>query len=322
MNILRIEGLPECHIVNVVATYQLGLCLNVKKISYYNREFPVKFNPSSFAAMTMNVQADGLDPTVVLVFGSGNVVHTGATTEEMSRLSAHTLARFFGRALRIPVNLQEFTITNIVCGVKLGFNVDLSSLAKELGTRAKYRPKKFPACRIRSAKDRKRVGLVYSSGGMVLTGCKTRDDIIELYKTLYQDCIKHKILSADMNTYGETEGRNSTKKKAMKSIKAISGATSGSSLINDDDQSDEENEEDPFKGGIKRATSKHVSKLTRGGRVSTKGGVLYLTPINPSDDIDNENYAPFVPSNQTSKIRQRESADTTTTQTKKKQKIR
>jgi transcription initiation factor TFIID TATA-box-binding protein len=138
MNIIHEENLPDAHVVNVVATYHIGCRLNLRKIAYMRRDIPVKFNPTRFAAMTLNVEAYGLDPTTALIFASGNVVHTGAKTEDHSRNAAHYLIGMLNSAFGIPAWLNNFTITNMVCDMKVGFEVNLETLKKELGSRAKY----------------------------------------------------------------------------------------------------------------------------------------------------------------------------------------
>lgn len=118
----------------------------------------MKFNPMRFAAATINLEDDEGDNTTALCFGSGNMVHTGATTEEKARLQAHTLVRYLNEHLGIPAHVYDFTITNMVCDFKLGFEVNLASIRVDLGPgRTKYDPLKFPACRIKSLDDPKMV---------------------------------------------------------------------------------------------------------------------------------------------------------------------
>jgi TATA-box binding protein (TBP) (component of TFIID and TFIIIB) len=159
MNRIDTPGVDKpAFIVNVVSTYNLGCRLNLTKIAKEMRHlFPVKFNPTKFAAMTFNIEAPGLGRTTALVFASGSVVHTGAVTEEHSRLSAHTFVRFLNEVLHIPAVVCNFTITNIVCDFKTGFEVDLKGVKTELGSRAKYKPKKFPACRVKAPDGSKKV---------------------------------------------------------------------------------------------------------------------------------------------------------------------
>lgn len=196
MNIVETEGVPNpAVIVNVVSTYNLGdLKLNLRKLTIYRRDVPVKFNPMRFAAATINLVNEDGEKTTALMFGSGNMVHTGAKTEEDARLHAHTLVRFLNQWLGIPAMVTDFTITNMVCDFKLGFEVDLRGIKAELGARTKYNPLKFPACRILSPDDPKKVSLVYHSGGTVLTGLKDRNGIRGIHKNTYDICMRHRFV--------------------------------------------------------------------------------------------------------------------------------
>ena len=320
MNVIHSDGIPDCFIVNVVATYDLGVRLNLKKLAYYRRDIPVKFNPTRFAAMTINVEADGLDQTTALIFGSGNVVHTGSKTEEHARLSAHYLVRFLNDTYGIPARLENFTITNIVCKMKTGFEVDLRKLKKTLGSRAKFNPIKFPACRIRSLDDTNIVVLVYLSGGMVLTGFKDRSEIQKMHKKMYQMCLDHPYQPSGSVSKGEyrlIDRKEATRGDKLNSInrniKIVTQSQSGQSGIsntndqnsdNDDDDDDDMDEEiDDTTGiskidqGIEKEVQKSVKFTAKRGRTNTKDGILYLKYINPSTPIFmKSNATPFISS--------------------------
>jgi len=315
MNVIHADGMPDAHIVNVVATYRLGLRLNLKKISYYLREIvPVKFNPKRFAAMTINLEAEGIDDTTALVFGSGNVVQTGAKTEEDSRLSAHYNVRFFNEVLGIPARLENFTITNMVCDMKVGFEVDLDMLKNDLGSRARYIPKNFPACRIRSDEDNKRVALVYWSGGVVLTGCKKREDICTMHRETFKLCKDHRYRFTGSVSKGEYRLINRKKATNQKNLNKINrniniigsvGAsakqtvTLGGPQINEDSMDGLTGDVDEnIVDEAMKITNKKMDKMFSSGRIrgSAKNGVLYSRSIDPSINDDDEYMPMFIPS--------------------------
>jgi TATA-box binding protein (TBP) (component of TFIID and TFIIIB) len=80
-NIIETPGYPPAKIVNVVTTFQLGIRLNPTKIAFEMRDkIGLKFNPSRFAAATLNLETKDNNFTVALIFSSGKGVHTGAKT--------------------------------------------------------------------------------------------------------------------------------------------------------------------------------------------------------------------------------------------------
>jgi transcription initiation factor TFIID TATA-box-binding protein len=216
LNEVKLESYPTCQMVNVVSTYSLGVRLNLQAIALmYKHVMPIVFNPDRFAAAALSVKTKNLPPTKVLLFSSGNVVHTGAKTEEHSRTSGWALAYFFNKFLGIPATLIDFRIRNIVGHFSLGYAVDLDGLSTKLGARATFEPERIQSCRIRSKDDVKLVALVYFTGSAVVTGAKTRDDMIKNYKETVDTCKDH-VGRGDMS---KLEYRYSMKRKNVDSKK-------------------------------------------------------------------------------------------------------
>lgn len=285
MNIVETAGAPPCTIVNVVATYKLSVRLNPKKISFERRDVPVKFNPSRFAAMTINIEINGTSATI-LAFSSGNVVHTGAKTEDESRLSAWYFIRFLNSRLNIPATLEDFKITNMVCDMKIGFEVNLYSLHEELGARSKFEPNDFPACRIWVGENDKRKSLIYFSGGCVLTGCQTRDQIKNIQLATYEICKKHPYKSqsaVSKQEYRHIANKKAATKSSLKSIsKKLKKISAAENMFSD-------------------RTAPVIERITRNisrGKVNTKDAILYIRSLNPDETsviLQSESYVPYNP---------------------------
>lgn len=270
MNIVETYGVPNhALIVNVVSTYHLGrgLKLNLRKMTIYDRFVPVKFNPMRFAAATINLVNEDGDKTTALMFGSGNMVHTGAKTEEDARLHAQTLVRFLNQYLGIPARVTDFTITNMVCDFKLGFEVDLRGIKTDLGSRVKYKPIKFPACRILSPDDPKKVALVYHSGGTVLTGLKDRNGIRGLHKSTYEICIKHRFIPNGSVSKAELRMLDINSSSTDKKLAVLNKKLSRMS--------------DPLSKGLDGAIKKTTKQLMSSRGAKRAAGTLYVGPINP-----------------------------------------
>jgi transcription initiation factor TFIID TATA-box-binding protein len=186
---IKCEPLPECTIANVVSTYKLGVVLNLKKMALCLK--PVlqpQYNPLNFAAMALNIRTKDLPPTMALIFSTSNVVHTGAKSEDHSRMMAWALVYYLNKFLGIPAWVHDFFVRNIVCHFKVGFPVNVEDLAAELGSRATFIPRRIHSCRIRFLEDESRVCLMYPSGSGVLTGSKTRNEVIGPYKEMVRYC--------------------------------------------------------------------------------------------------------------------------------------
>ena len=80
----------------------------------------------------------------------------------------------------------------MVADFKVGFEVNLHSVANNLGARARYKPLKFPGCRVTSSYHNKQKALIYLSGKNVLTGLKSRIEIMRLQRETYQICCENR----------------------------------------------------------------------------------------------------------------------------------
>jgi TATA-box binding protein (TBP) (component of TFIID and TFIIIB) len=284
MNIIETPGLPECKVVNVVATYKIGVRLNLKKIVLYYRDIiPAKFNPRRFAAMTINMEGHNMKRTTVLCFASGNVVHTGGETEEHIRLSAHAFVYFLNTRLRIPARVKDFKITNMVCDTNAGFEVDLKALNDACGDLAEYEPELFPACRVRSKDNRNIAALVYLSGGMVLTGLKNRYDVRPFLREIYELCCQHPYSpegGVSKHEYKLLQVNDIAQKENLRAITNSIKEMSGEKLPDKD----------------LKSIIKQVNKSILGSTRSQKG-VLYLRSINPCTplSITSGMHIPFTP---------------------------
>jgi transcription initiation factor TFIID TATA-box-binding protein len=108
--------------------------------------------------------------TTALVFASGKMVCTGATSEEDSKLAARKFARIIQK-LGFPARFTEFKIQNIVGSCDVKFPIRLEGLSLAHPDHADYEPELFPGL-IYRIRDPKIVLLIFVSGKIVLTGAK------------------------------------------------------------------------------------------------------------------------------------------------------
>lgn len=189
-NIICEEGKPKCRIANVVCTYDVGVKLNLAKISlFFKDKMPVKYNPKKFAAMIVTGRvSDKLPMTTVLMFSTSKVVHTGSKTELEAEMSAWYLVYYLMYYLKIPASVNDFCIRNIVSYFDLGHRVDLDKLSEAIGGRAAFHRRLIHSCRVRNKKRPKQVLLIFVTGNIVSTGSKDREAVIENYKEALQLC--------------------------------------------------------------------------------------------------------------------------------------
>ena len=126
-------------------------------------------------------QRDATKPemrTTALIFRSGKIVVTGAKSEEL----AETAAKHFSKILRkvFPskhLQMEEFKVHNVVASCDFGFQISLESLGAEHNKFATYEPELFPGLIYRMILP-KVCMLIFTSGKVVFTGAKSREDIM------------------------------------------------------------------------------------------------------------------------------------------------
>jgi TATA-box binding protein (TBP) (component of TFIID and TFIIIB) len=215
---IRVPGIsPTLYIRNVVATWNMGFAVNLKKIAYlFRRELPAKFNPTRFAAMRVTI---GNPPTVVLMFSNGNVVHTGGRTEWHTRSEAWRFCQTLVR-IGIPARVHDFRIRNIVSSFHFGHPVNCFELKEKLGIRATFKPREIQCCFIRHPERAKEVELVFLTGGTVITGVKTRDQIENAFKEVYElgESVGHNYGEASKSGYRFSQQREMSSREKLQGV--------------------------------------------------------------------------------------------------------
>merc|ERR1719471_1065007 len=123
---------------NIVATVNLGITLDLKKIAMQARN--AEYNPKRFAAVIMRIR----DPrTTALIFSSGKMVCTGAKSEEKAKLAARKYARIVQK-LGFPTKFKDFKIQNMVGSCDVKFPIRLEGLVLTHSQFSSYEPELFP----------------------------------------------------------------------------------------------------------------------------------------------------------------------------------
>ena len=169
-NLIKIE--------NIVSTADLGCRLNLREIAL--RAKNVDYNPKRFSAVIMRIKEP---KATALIFSSGKIVTLGTKNEEQSRTACRKFAKII-KSQDYPVSLKDFKIQNIVGSANSEFKISLIKLhlcfIKYINCKKEnsvfYEPELFPGLIYRMIEP-KIVLLIFTSGKIVLTGAKARDDI-------------------------------------------------------------------------------------------------------------------------------------------------
>ena len=163
---------------NVVATMNVKCKLDLKEIVTKSRNS--EYNPKRFAAVIMRIRTP---KSTALIFSTGKVVVTGASSVENAWISARKYVRILQK-LEFPAKFTDYNICNIVSCCNCGFPIRLESFAHFKPQNSSYEPELFPGL-IYRMKQPKVVILIFVSGKIVLTGAKSKQEIDQSFKLIW-----------------------------------------------------------------------------------------------------------------------------------------
>ena len=169
---------PIIAIVNVVASASIKEQLDLNEIT---KKFPdTEYHPEQFPGLVFRLK---VPKTATLVFRTGKMVCTGATSEELAVKAVNTVvAKLRKGGIKIKKD-AVITVQNIVSSINLGGRVSLELAARTL-PRSMYEPEQFPGV-IHRMLDPKTVILIFASGKLVCTGAKTEKDVYRSVNILH-----------------------------------------------------------------------------------------------------------------------------------------
>lgn len=179
-------------IQNIVSTANLECELNLKAIALLLEN--AVYNPKRFSGLIMRIKEP---KSTALIFNSGKIVVLGAKTEEDSKKASRKIGKTL-KSLNFKVIFKNFRMENIVASCDVKFEIRLSALnlyMKDNGKKPHYEPEVFPGLIYRYSDNNSNynennnklnlVFLVFSSGKIVITGAKSRDQIYNAFNEFY-----------------------------------------------------------------------------------------------------------------------------------------
>ena len=141
------------------------------------------YEPDNFPGLIYRIQSP---KATVLIFRSGKMVCTGAASVDQARQAIHVVLDEL-RSLGIDVRTEsDIVVQNMVASGELGQRLNLIAIAIGLGLEdVEYEPEQFPGLVYRLP-DATGVGLLFGSGKLVITGCKSFEDAVMAIETIHE----------------------------------------------------------------------------------------------------------------------------------------
>ncbi|KAI6221482.1 Beclin 1-associated autophagy-related key regulator [Aphelenchoides fujianensis] len=161
---------PSPTLMNVVATVDLSIRLDLKKIALHVRS--AEFNPKRFAGVVLRIREPR---TTAFLFASGKMVVMGAKSAAAANLAARKFARIVQR-LGFDAKFVGFKVQKMVGRADLQRPVSLEQLAVAHAQFSTYEPELFGGLIYRMVVPRV-VLLIFVNGKIVVTGAKNTKDV-------------------------------------------------------------------------------------------------------------------------------------------------
>jgi transcription initiation factor TFIID TATA-box-binding protein len=172
-------------VVNMVGSGSLDAELELKTLSEEIGQPQARYDPDKYPGMYFRFKEDG---PLITVYRTGKYIITGSTSEEELFDLRERFLKFLSNMDVIENPTDEwFSVQNYVCTEELGQTLNLNALAIGLGLeRTEYEPEQFPGL-IYRPEGYDGVVLLFATGRVVITGCRSVDAAEEIFTDLKDD---------------------------------------------------------------------------------------------------------------------------------------
>lgn len=159
---------------NMVSTAHWVIPSHLNNMSNLAITLGGKFQPRIFPTCTVKMKR----PRVTIsIFRTGSIVIAGARKACEAVLALNLLQHRVFLATRHMPTIFNQQLQNVVGSAYLGFRVDLDKLMADRPLACKYSPSLFAGLCYRVEVDRQIILVIFESGSVVITGCRTSDEV-------------------------------------------------------------------------------------------------------------------------------------------------
>lgn len=172
-------------VVNMVGSGSLNVELDLETLSAEIGPPCARYNPDKYPGMYIRFEEDA---PLITLYRTGKYIITGSTSkEELYSLRELFLDFLSDMDVIETATDSRFSIQNYVCTKELDQALNLNALAIGLGLeRTEYEPEQFPGL-IYRPEGYNGVMLLFATGRVVITGCKSVETTKEMFSNLKED---------------------------------------------------------------------------------------------------------------------------------------
>ena len=188
-------------VTNVVASAALQSSVDLNAVV---EAYPfAEYRPERFPGVVLRLHRP---KSVILLFHTGKLVCTGATSTELAQKAIHSIVQQLHRNQIIDQPRVSITIQNVVATGSVGGKIDLEKAAFLL-ERTLYEPEQFPGLIYRMEVPQV-VMLIYVTGRIVCVGAKKEQEIHDALKLLHHQLKQNELLHTTTLASNKRESRD------------------------------------------------------------------------------------------------------------------
>ncbi|SJK86324.1 transcription initiation factor TFIID TATA-box-binding protein [Babesia microti strain RI] len=177
------SGYRSPTVQNIVASVYIGIDIDLRQVAISTRN--AEYNPKKVNALIFRL----LKPKCTsLMFQTGRIMITGAKTIEDAKIGAKRIVKLLLKVLKSEnIRFKNFKIENIIATADCCLPVRLESLARDYREFCSYEPELFAGLvyRCPPTRNTKAVLLVFVSGKIIITGCKSMREVHRVFTYMY-----------------------------------------------------------------------------------------------------------------------------------------
>lgn len=177
------------NIHNIISSANLCIDINLRLVAVSIRN--AEYNPSKINTLIIRLNKP---QCTALIFKNGRIMLTGTRTKKDSIMGCKKIAKIIKIVTKDKVKFCNFKIENIIASANCNIPIRLEVLAHDHKEYCNYEPELFAGLvyRYKPTSNLKSVILIFVSGKIIITGCKSVNKLYTVFQDIYNVLIQYK----------------------------------------------------------------------------------------------------------------------------------
>ncbi|EUD68186.1 TATA-box-binding protein [Plasmodium inui San Antonio 1] len=174
---------------NIIASANLSLDIDLRLVAISIRN--AEYNPSKINTLIVRLNKP---KCTVLIFKSGRLMLTGTKSKADAIYGCKKIGKIIKLVTNECVKLEGFNIENIIASADCNMPIRLEMLAHDHKEYCNYEPELFAGLvyRYKPTSKLKSVILIFVSGKIIITGCKSVQKLYTVFDDIYNVLLQYR----------------------------------------------------------------------------------------------------------------------------------